>query len=108
MSGRLAFCSSDLITQIHGIFPAYDDRRAGTGTPCIDQAADPSPDVPLRELSRVGPPVWDFVVSGPQSLRRLFVARRAVPTSPRSHVEQHRADQYRADQIYHVIRSDLE
>jgi hypothetical protein len=62
LSGRQAFCSSDLITQIHGILPAYDDLRAGPRSLGVDQAADPSPYVPLRELRRVGPPVWDIFV----------------------------------------------
>ena len=107
LSGRQAFSSSDLITQIHGILPAYDDLRAGPRSLGVDQAADPSPYVPLRELRRVGPPVWDIFVWGSTGPRRLLCLHGALPVGPASTQQQCSADQYRAEPIYHVINSDL-
>jgi hypothetical protein len=56
-SSHPAFCAPDLISQVHGILPADHNRRAGAGPTRVHEAAHATPDVPLRELSRVGPPV---------------------------------------------------
>ena len=60
-SGRLALCSPDLSKQIHGAVRADYERRAAAWPPGIHQAADTAPDMPVRELSGIGPPVRDVL-----------------------------------------------
>lgn len=58
--GQLALGSPDLVPEIHRVLTADYERWAGARPPGVDQAAHAAPDMPVRELSRVGPPVWNF------------------------------------------------
>ena len=59
LSARLVLCSPDLDEEIHRIIRAYHERWAGAWPPGVHQAADTAPDMPVRELSGIGPPVRD-------------------------------------------------
>src|SRR5262249_40040528 len=95
-----------LIAEIHRVLTTYYDRRTGARSPGIDQAAHALPDVPVRELGRVWPPVRDILVRGSPGLRRLLFLHHALPASQKLSIK-HRADQNRSEQIYNVINSDL-
>jgi hypothetical protein len=58
-SARLVLCSPDLGEQIRGTIRAYYERWAGAWPPGVHQAADTAPDMPVRELSGIGPPFRD-------------------------------------------------
>src|SRR5215469_4513186 len=53
---------TDLVTKVHGALAAHHLRRARPGPSCIEQARDPAPDMPVRELGGVRPPVRDLLV----------------------------------------------
>jgi len=93
-----AFGSPDLSAQLYGILPAYHEGWAGARPTSIDQATYAPPDMPLRNLGHVRPPVRDILVCGPPYLRRLFSLHCTLPASliGFSGVE-YRADQYRAE-----------
>jgi hypothetical protein len=76
-----AFGSPDLSAQLYGVLCAYDEGRTGARPTSIDQAAYAPPDMPLRELRRVRPPVRDIVGCGPPYLRRLFSLHCTLPAS---------------------------
>ena len=95
-----------LIAEIHRVLATYYDRRTGARPPGIDQAAHALPDVPVRELGRVRPPVRDILMRGSPGLRRLLFLHHAPLTQPKLSTK-HRSEQYRAEQIYHMINSDL-
>jgi hypothetical protein len=101
-----ALSSSHLIAEIHRVLATYYDRWTGARPPGIDQAAHALPDVPVRELGRVRPPVRDILMRSSPGLRRLLFLHHALPASLKLSAK-HRADQYRSEQIYHVINSDL-
>jgi hypothetical protein len=101
-----ALGSSDLIAEVYRVLAAYYDRRTGAGPPGVDQAANALPDVPMRKLGRVWPPVRDIFMRGSPGLRRLLFLHHAPPASLKLSTK-HRAEQYRVEQIYHVINSDL-
>lgn len=63
-SGPVVLCSPDLSAQGHGILRAYNKRRAGAWPSRVNQAAHASPDMPVRELGGVGPPVRHVLVQG--------------------------------------------
>src|SRR6185437_16757747 len=101
-----ALGSSHLIAEIHRVLATYYDRRTGARPPGVDQAAHALPDVPVRELGRVRPPVWDILVRGSPDLRRLLFLHHAPLTQPKLSTK-HRAEQYRSEKLYNVINSDL-
>src|SRR5215468_8748315 len=70
---------SHLIAEVHRVLATYYDRWTGSRPPGIDQAAHALPDVPVRELGRVRPPVRDILVRGSPRLRRLLFLRHAPP-----------------------------
>src|SRR5260370_41980754 len=51
---------TDLVTKVHGALAAHHLRRARPGPSRIEQARDPSPDMPVRELGGIRPPVRDL------------------------------------------------
>src|SRR5215475_14891697 len=71
-----------LIAEIHRVLATYYDRRTGARSPGIDQAAHAQPDVPVRELGRVWPPVRDILMRGSPGLRRLLFLHHAPPSQP--------------------------
>src|SRR5215472_14697301 len=48
---------TDLVAKVHGAFAAHHFRRARPGPSRIEQARDPSPNMPVRELGGIRPPV---------------------------------------------------
>ena len=82
-----ALGSSHLIAEIHRVLATYYDRRT---------SARP-PDVPVRELGRVRPPVRDILVRGSPGLRRLLFLHHALPASlsSRLSIEQSSTEQSR-------------
>jgi hypothetical protein len=76
-----AFGSPDLGAQLYGVLCAYDKGWAGARPASIDQAAHAPPDMPLRELGRVRPPVRDILGCGPPYLRWLFSLHCTLPAS---------------------------
>src|SRR5215470_8296965 len=48
---------TDLVTKVHGALAAHHLRRARPGASRIEQARDPSPNMPVRELGGIRPPV---------------------------------------------------
>src|SRR5215467_5911617 len=101
-----AFGSPDLSKQVRRILRTYDHWRAGARPPSVDQTAHAPPDVPVRELGRIRPPVRNLSVGSPERLRLLLFLHRDLPASPTT-LAKSRTDQYRAEQLYHVINSDL-
>jgi hypothetical protein len=84
-----------LIAEIHRVLATYYDRRTGARLG-IDQAAHALPDVPVRELGRVRPPVRDILMRGSPGLRLLLVLHRALPASLEAlglGIEQNRTEQ---------------
>jgi hypothetical protein len=69
----------DLIAEIHGIFRAHYNWWAGARPPGVDQTAHASPDVPIRELGSVRPPVWNLLVRGSGRLNWLLFLHLALP-----------------------------
>jgi hypothetical protein len=102
-----ALGAPDLSAQLYGVLCAYDERWAGARPTSIDQAAYAPPDVPLRELGGIRPPVRDILGRGPRCLRRLFSLQYTLPANLADSEVKYRADQYRAEQIYPVINSGL-
>jgi hypothetical protein len=93
-----AFDSSHLIAEVLRVLAAYYDRRARTRPPGVDKAAHALPDVPVRELGRVRPPVRDIPMRGSPSLSRLLFLHRALPAGLEAFalsIEQSSADQNR-------------
>src|SRR5690348_2955712 len=76
-----AFGSPDLSTQLYGVLCAYDEGWTGARPTSIDQAAYAPPDMPLRELGRIRPPVRDILGCDPPYLRRLFSLHCTLPAS---------------------------
>jgi hypothetical protein len=75
------FGSPDLSTQLYGVLCAYDEGRTGARQTSIDQAAYAPPDMPLRELGGIRPPVRDMVGRGPRCLSRLFSLQYTLPSA---------------------------
>jgi hypothetical protein len=97
-SGHLALGSADLISEIRRILAAHHHWWTGARPPGVDHAAHAPPDMPMRELGRVGPPVWNVLVRGSQRLRRLLLLHRTLlvrPGSLRYSIEQISTEQNR-------------
>src|SRR5262249_24786576 len=93
-----ALGSSHLLAEVHRVLAAYYDRWAGARPQSVDQAAHAPPDVPMRELGRVRPPVRDILGRGSPGLRRLLFLCHAPPSqsgSSRLSIEQSSTDQNR-------------
>src|SRR5690242_10678262 len=85
-----------------------DRPRVGRGAWFADLTGDVDVSTrgePLRELGRVRPPVRDILMRGSPGLRRLLFLHHALPARKLS--TKHRSEQYRSEQIYCVINSDL-
>ena len=81
MSGYLAFGSPDLIPQIFGILSAYGERRAGARPTGVHQSTHSAPDMPVGEVSGVGPPVRNVVSGDFPSGWRLLVLHEVLRQS---------------------------
>src|SRR5262249_53199688 len=51
---------TDLGTKVHGALAAHPLRRARPGPSRVQQARDPPPNMPVRELGGIRPPVRDL------------------------------------------------
>jgi hypothetical protein len=103
-----ALGSPNLISEVHRVLAADYGGWAGARPPGVHQATHAAPDMPLRELVRIGPPIRSFLVCNSRSLRQLLFLHCASQPLRDVRASLYRADQYRAEQRYHVISSDLE
>lgn len=51
-SGHPAFCTPDLISQVHGILSADHNGRTGTRPPGVHEATHATPDMPCAAQAR--------------------------------------------------------
>ena len=72
-SGRPALCLPDLGEQIRGVARPYYKRRTGARPSRIHEAAHATPDMPVRKLSGIGPPVRDALAWEFRTGRRLLI-----------------------------------
>jgi hypothetical protein len=77
-SGHPAFCAPDLISQVYGILSTDYNRWAGTRPSGVYQATHTTPDMPVWELSRVGPPVRNVFPGAFRTNGRLLVLHGAL------------------------------
>jgi hypothetical protein len=98
LSDHLAFDAPDLISQVRGVLRADHDRRAGTRSPGVHEAAHTAPYMPLWEFSRVGPPVRNVIARrSPTPWEPIFVHRTPPPVQSAlwNRIEQSSTDQSR-------------
>src|SRR5262249_50210656 len=72
---------SHLLAEAPRVLAAYYDRRTGARPPSVNQTAHALPDVPVRELGRVRPPVRDILEGGSPGLSRSLFLHNALPAS---------------------------
>src|SRR5262249_37434132 len=72
---------TDLVTKVHGALAAHHLRRARPGPARIEQARDPAPNMPVRELGGIRPPVRDLLFQAPQPGLRVAL-HRSPPGGP--------------------------